>query len=316
MWDDDIPIHPIPGQDETNSTNRHIDETSVDDLMHDESITDRFHRGIYLKNITVSNFIQQKFISGDGTNIFEHVYAPILGTREVLVRRHHVPEALNLIAVIHVELCRIMNHKSIIQTYDNYDEILKQTTTSEPWLPFDIQAEICSAPGNTNNYPSFIQRSKRSRANENRNDQYKERLYQHQNDSFSQQNTSHHSSTPHSYCSIATATTNTSNVTDNSTYDLTTTNTPTTDTTDIVSSLRHEVRTLTESIQKIDTKVNDSNIATTSAIQSLEISQTARMNDMERTHNNQIQELDDNFLHQLQTSQCDIHKKLASLFEC
>jgi hypothetical protein len=59
-------------------------------------------------------------------NIFEHVYPPILGNPEVLVRRHHVPDALSLIEFIHVELCRIMNHKAIIQTYSDNDYILQK----------------------------------------------------------------------------------------------------------------------------------------------------------------------------------------------
>jgi hypothetical protein len=64
-----------------------------------------------------------------------------------------------------------MNHKAIHKAYSNYDSILYQTTTTEPWQPFDIQSEITSAPGNTNTNPYHIQRTKRLRTHKRRDQQ-------------------------------------------------------------------------------------------------------------------------------------------------
>jgi hypothetical protein len=65
--------------------------------MHDDDIADRRYHNISLTQITVTDFIQQRFKSGDTTPIFAHVYEPINGTREVLVTVNHVPEALSLV---------------------------------------------------------------------------------------------------------------------------------------------------------------------------------------------------------------------------
>jgi hypothetical protein len=172
MWDDDIEITANTGQDHTKPTNWKFEDENDDIIMHDECMQDRFHYGKNLKTLTISNFIQLCFISDDGTNLFEHVYAPILGTREVLIRRQHIPEAMCLIYIMHVELCRVMNHKAITKAYDRFDDILQQTTVTKPWQPFDIQAEIKQAPGNDFGYARHRGRQKRNRIQEPHHDHH------------------------------------------------------------------------------------------------------------------------------------------------
>jgi hypothetical protein len=116
---------------------------NTDDIvLSHETIEDRFHQGINLTSTSISDFMQQAFISGDQTPVFAHVYAPISGTREVLVHNQHIPEALGLIKVIKTDLCRIMNHRAIITNFADFDDIILSTTTNDKWEPFDIQLSI------------------------------------------------------------------------------------------------------------------------------------------------------------------------------
>jgi hypothetical protein len=100
---------------------------------------------INLTTTTISDFIQQAFISGDQTPVFAHVYTPILGAHEVLVPNHHIPEALEFIKPIKTELCRIMNHRAIITNFLDYDDIILSTTTVDCWKPFNIQLSIAKS---------------------------------------------------------------------------------------------------------------------------------------------------------------------------
>jgi hypothetical protein len=70
------------------------------------------------------------------------VYEPILGTREALVTRKHIPEALKLIKTINVELTRVMNQQAIDKAFANPEEILSKTANTPIWEPFDIQKSI------------------------------------------------------------------------------------------------------------------------------------------------------------------------------
>jgi hypothetical protein len=100
--------------------------------MQDDDISNRFHNNINLASINITDFIQQNFLSGDQTPVFAHVYGPIRGTREVLVPIKHVPEALDLLKTIKVELCRVMNIDSIQKTFINPVELMIQTNTFTP----------------------------------------------------------------------------------------------------------------------------------------------------------------------------------------
>jgi hypothetical protein len=142
MWDDDLDIIETVNTNGNSTGNWTFTDNNDDELMHDESIEDRFYNGMNLKSTTITEFIQKSFISGDDTPVFAHVYEPILGTREVLVEKHHLPEAIDLIKLIKFDICRIMNHKAIISSITHYDDIILGTTIHEPWKSFDIQHKI------------------------------------------------------------------------------------------------------------------------------------------------------------------------------
>jgi hypothetical protein len=147
MWKDNLNISQILDPSGNNSEIWTFDEA-------------RFYNGVILKATTVTEFIQQCFLSGDYSPIFEHVYEPVLGTREVLVKQCHLPEALDLIKIIKVELCRIMNHAAIIRAFVEYDNLLNATTNTEPWHPYEIQKSI----SHLQNYPPLHDTTNRDRS--------------------------------------------------------------------------------------------------------------------------------------------------------
>jgi hypothetical protein len=98
VWDDNKQIEPIlDNVGDTTGTWKFSDINEENDMQDDDDITDRFHENINLTTINITDYIQHHFQSGDKAPLFEHVYEPVLGTREVLVTRKHIPEALDLI---------------------------------------------------------------------------------------------------------------------------------------------------------------------------------------------------------------------------
>jgi hypothetical protein len=138
MWDDDIIIQQILDADGTPAKNWEFHIDTDDIVMSYETIEDRFHNNLNLTTTTISDYIQQSIISGDQTPVFSHVYALVMGTREVIVSNHHVPEAMELIKRIKTDLCRIMNHRAIIKIFTEYEDLILSTTTNNSWQPFDI----------------------------------------------------------------------------------------------------------------------------------------------------------------------------------
>jgi hypothetical protein len=100
MWDNNINIsqvfdsagHPMPAWT--------FDDNTDNNIMGDKAIEDRFYHGHNLKAITVTDFIQQCFMSGDDSPILKHLYAPILGTRKVLIKHCYRSGALDHIKII------------------------------------------------------------------------------------------------------------------------------------------------------------------------------------------------------------------------
>jgi hypothetical protein len=188
MWHDNLDITQTLDEHGQATGQWHFTDDIEENDMNDESIEDRFHNGMNLKTTTITDFIQHSFQSGDNTHVFAHVYQPILGTREVLVQKHHIPEALDLIKLIKFDLCRTMNHKAIIDGFNNYEDIILGTTTHDPWKPFDIQHKIPKTnvehrftnTGTTTNPP---RKSKRSTIRNN-NVSYARILIPHHQDNF------------------------------------------------------------------------------------------------------------------------------------
>lgn len=117
-----------------------------EDSMEDDCIETRFRNNFNLKETSVHEYIQQAFISGDGTPVFGHVFEQINGIREVLVPTRHIAEGIELIKVIQHELCRVMNKESIEMTFHQEAEsMILQATEADQWEPFDIQSEIEAA---------------------------------------------------------------------------------------------------------------------------------------------------------------------------
>jgi hypothetical protein len=153
MWCDNFPIEPTADA-ESFSAKWRFSANEEDTMMQDEDIQDRFHNGVNLTTTTVSEYIKQQFYSGDDTQIFAHIFDPINGNREALVPRKHIPEELQLIKYLNIELSKIMNQQAVHNVFENPEEILALTTTTQPWTPFDIQKSIPHT-----HYPTYLSRN-------------------------------------------------------------------------------------------------------------------------------------------------------------
>jgi hypothetical protein len=84
-----------------------VDESNIEDEMIDVEYQEDFDK------IGITEYLSTRIFSGDMTLLFEHVYAPIDGIRETIVRKHHFAEAMEFADKHHGELARFMNQISV-----------------------------------------------------------------------------------------------------------------------------------------------------------------------------------------------------------
>jgi hypothetical protein len=291
MWDDDIEIQPILDTDgkPTDEWEFHMDTDDV--IMSHESIVDRFHNHLNLKTTTISTYIQQAFLSGDKTPVFAHVYEPIQGIREVLVQNHHIPEALELIKIIRVELCRIMNHRAIIKNFPDYDDVILSTTTTEEWQPFDIQLSVAKTStsyndtSNIKTLPKRTRNSKTSTASTSKSYAYVTKQ------SFNHLNDSHDDSYSLPNASATSTITNS-----------TSTTTPTNLTSNYSSSESHPTQNHIASLYLEIKTINDTLHSIGQQVMTHKTNQSAEITQLETRFNTQIQAASDANLQKLETT--------------
>jgi hypothetical protein len=314
MWDDDITIQRVT------DTNGHTTEewefhTDTDDIvMSHELIEDRFHKKLNLTTTTISTFIQKAFLSGDETPVFAHVYDQIQGTREVIVPKHHIPEALDLIKTIRIELCRTMNHRAIIKNFPDYDDVILSTTTTTEWQPFDIQLSVEKA-ANIYQYttPTRTQnkRTRTSKLNVN---------ISHRSYAEATNSTNHYIEHYNETNSLPTTST-TSTITN------TTNNTNQFDTSDSVykndeqptqahiTSLYKEIKTIHDTLTNIQQQVEIHKINQSTEIEHLESRFTKQLQTTTETNLLQIEETSQRYLLQMHTEQSSNLGQIKSMLE-
>jgi hypothetical protein len=79
--------------------------------------------------------------AGDGEPVFQHVYPPCNGIREVLVKWYNHSEAKELIKVIHGELAKHMNEVSIQLAFEDPNKAKEISKTSH-WVPYSRAAQL------------------------------------------------------------------------------------------------------------------------------------------------------------------------------
>lgn len=94
-----------------------------------------------LETVSVTTYLLNMIKTGKGNPIFEHVYPPIRGVREVLVRKQQIVEAASFIKSCHGELARKMNDKSIRMVFKNPESAIK-AAEQDPWRPFKFTSLI------------------------------------------------------------------------------------------------------------------------------------------------------------------------------
>jgi hypothetical protein len=130
--------HPINGETESKETN---DDNNVVE-------------GIDLRKTTMTEYIQQKFKAGDGTNLFAKVYQPAGGIIACLIDPYHNNEAKSLFRVLTGEIARDMCYDSMATALALPNEAREAATFFAQWKPFTLSTKI----GETN--PTITPRKK------------------------------------------------------------------------------------------------------------------------------------------------------------
>jgi hypothetical protein len=87
-----------------------------------------------LLKTTVTKYLQNHIKDLKGNNLFEFVYPPINGVREVLVRAYNATLALEFINICHSELARNMDDESIHKVFENPITVLTSISATV-WTP-------------------------------------------------------------------------------------------------------------------------------------------------------------------------------------
>jgi hypothetical protein len=120
----------------------------------------------YKERTGVSDFLRNNVKSASGGKLFEYVYPPIQGTREVMVTWENYSDASAYILVGQGELAREMNPRAIRKVFEHPADAQKASMNSK-WQPYARVAAIVETvaekvPNNNKNY------TKRYRGNDNK----------------------------------------------------------------------------------------------------------------------------------------------------
>ena len=108
--------------------------------------------------------MKENYDAGDGTKLFEQVYEPNSGFIEVIVKRHHMGEALRLYNVLHAELAKIMNEDLLELSLLQPNKALIMAATTKWWTPNKLASQIIET--NPTLVHSSIQQKKKRTSNE------------------------------------------------------------------------------------------------------------------------------------------------------
>jgi hypothetical protein len=87
-----------------------------------------------LLKTTVTNYLSNFIKDAKGNNLFEIVYPPIKGTREVMVKSDNLLTAIDFIQVCHGDLARNMDDEAIHKVFDDPIKVLTSINTTV-WSP-------------------------------------------------------------------------------------------------------------------------------------------------------------------------------------
>jgi hypothetical protein len=100
----------------------------------------------HLEAITVSEYIKQHIISGDGTPLFWSVHPTTpSGVREFVMELHHFEEAKEWAERGFGELARVMNEYAISLVFTDPENAL-QESFNDPWVPYHRNKHIPLTP--------------------------------------------------------------------------------------------------------------------------------------------------------------------------
>jgi hypothetical protein len=116
-----------------------VDEEELEDLhiAIKNGTTDKYNSKAYnegFESLGVTEYLQNYIFSGDKTTLFEKVYPPIEGMREVVLKRIHLAEALDFSEVFRGELARCMNSTAIALVFNDPTRALNERA-NKAWEP-------------------------------------------------------------------------------------------------------------------------------------------------------------------------------------
>jgi hypothetical protein len=110
----------------------------------------------FLESVTITEYITENILSGDGTKLFKMAYPTIMGVKELIMDVHHFEEAKEWADVAHGELARVMNEASIRLVFEDITFAIEESF-NDPWQPYHRNKFIATTPAS-----NF--RNKRARA--------------------------------------------------------------------------------------------------------------------------------------------------------
>jgi hypothetical protein len=148
-------------QDSGTSEDTEETDKATDDADKDNKPTVTKAAEIDLTKTTMTDYIQQKFKAGDGTNLFTRVHPPAGGVMTCLLKPHHNNEAQSLFRFLPGELARDMCDASLQQALLEPDEARDAARSSDPWQPFTVSSRIAETNPTATSTKNLTKRPKR-----------------------------------------------------------------------------------------------------------------------------------------------------------
>jgi hypothetical protein len=134
---------------ESNKGNENEDTTMIDnDAAGKETPDNPPKKGEKAKEedpditLTMTEYLCSQIKAGDGEDLFEHVYEPVLGKIEFMFQPFRYQEVLTFLRVAHRELAREMSLDGARQALVNPEDAILAASQTTEWKPFTLARKI------------------------------------------------------------------------------------------------------------------------------------------------------------------------------
>jgi hypothetical protein len=259
----------------------------------------------------IAEYIHKTYISGDGMPIFEHVYHPCEGKCEVLVKHTHIPEALSIIKVITIELCRAMPPNIAHNVFPDATTLIEAGHTSTAWKPFDIQQQIQpTSTAAVTDHSSSSHGTKRLRRQKYNQCTYTKAVQNLRSLPLSETNINYNRSPEPTVASTLTNGSTTSPPQTRCAIG----NKSSSFEQGVITSLQEDIRTLTNTITTIEERVTNNQQLNEQSIQHLNTTHKENFETLTKDNKSQMTAISVSIFDQMRQNQVEIHQTLSQLF--